>query len=104
MQCREMTRWGQKAWPKLVGYFFDQFTPDSGCIQVLCPFESRVAGIGPQIGYLFPLGNMQGYLNLKGYAEFAALDRADGFNIWLTFALSPKAPESPSKSASMVAK
>jgi hypothetical protein len=47
---------------------------------------------------------MQGYLNLKGYAEFAALDRADGFNIWLTFALSPKAPESPSKSASMVAK
>jgi hypothetical protein len=88
----------------LVGYFFDQLTPDSGCIQVLCPFESRVAGIGPQIGYLFPVGNMQGYLNLKGYAEFAALDRADGFNIWLTFVLSPKAPESPSKSASMVAK
>lgn len=88
----------------LVGYFYDQLTPDGGCIQELCPFQSRVAAIGPQIGYLFPVGNMQGYLNLKGYAEFAALDRADGFNIWLTFALSPKAPEAASKSASMVTK
>jgi hypothetical protein len=88
----------------LVGYLYDQLTPDSGCIQALCPFESRVAGIGPQIGYLFPVGNMQGYLNLKGYAEFGARDRAEGYNIWLTFALSPTAPEAPSKLASMVTK
>jgi hypothetical protein len=42
----------------LVGYLYDQVTPDSGCAPVLCPFESRVAGIGPQIGFLFPVGNM----------------------------------------------
>ena len=33
----------------LVGYFYDQLTPDHGCAPQLCPFESRVIGIGPQI-------------------------------------------------------
>ena len=38
----------------LVGYFYEQLTGDSGCAPVLCPFKSRVIGIGPQIGYIFP--------------------------------------------------
>jgi hypothetical protein len=42
--------------------------------------------------YIFPLGGMQGYLNLKGYGEFDAHDRASGYNVWLTFAISPAAP------------
>ncbi len=75
----------------LVGYFYEQLSPDSGCAPILCPFESRVVGIGPQIGYLFPVGNMQGYLNLKGYAEFDNANRPDGWNVWLTFVLSPSA-------------
>ena len=37
-----------------VGYLYDQLTSDSGCAPVLCPFKSRVAGVGPQIGYIFP--------------------------------------------------
>ena len=80
----------------LVGYVYDQLTPDSGCAPVLCPFESRVLGVGPQVGYLFPVGDMQGYLNLKGYKEFDNFDRPAGYNIWLTFVLSPKAPEASS--------
>jgi hypothetical protein len=44
------------------------------------PFESRVIGVGPQIGYIFPLGSYQGYLNLKGYGEFDAHDRPSGYN------------------------
>jgi hypothetical protein len=80
----------------LVGYFYDQLTPDSGCAPILCPFESRVIGVGPQVGYLFPVGNMQGYLNLKGYGEFDNANRPDGYNVWLTFVLSPKAPEAAS--------
>jgi hypothetical protein len=55
-----------------------------------------VAGIGPQIGYIIPMGEMQGYVNLKGYKEFDAAHRADGWNVWLTFAISP-APPTPSK-------
>ena len=36
---------------------------------------------------------MQGYINLKGYWEFGAQNRPEGWNTWLTFAISPKAPE-----------
>jgi hypothetical protein len=32
---------------------------------------------------------MQGYINLRGYGEFGAKNRAEGFNTWLTFAISP---------------
>jgi len=82
----------------LVGYFYEQLTADSGCAPVLCPFKSRVIGVGPQIGYIFPVAGMQGYLNLKGYGEFANDNRPDGWNLWLTFSLSP-APPSPASSA-----
>jgi hypothetical protein len=55
----------------LVGCVYDQLTPDSGCKSILYPFESRVIGVGPQIGCIFPAGhNMQGYLTLKAYGEF----------------------------------
>jgi hypothetical protein len=82
----------------LVGYFYDQLTPDSGCAPILCPFESRVIGIGPQIGYIFPVAGMQGYVNLKGYGEFDNNARPDGWNVWLTFVLSPAPPSSASSS------
>jgi hypothetical protein len=79
----------------LVGYYFQQVTDDSGVPAALGGFRSRVAAVGPQIGYLFPVGNMQGYVNLKGFKEFDAQNRPEGWNTWLTFSLSPKAPEPP---------
>jgi hypothetical protein len=82
----------------LVGYFYEQLTGDDGCAPILCPFKSRVIGIGPQIGYIFPVGGMQGYLNLKGYGEFDHDNRPDGWNVWLTFVLSPAPPSSASSS------
>jgi hypothetical protein len=88
----------------LVGYFYEQLSPDSGCAPVLCPFESRVIGIGPQIGYIFPVGGMQGYVNLKGYGEFANDNRPDGWNVWLTFVLSPAPPSSASSPPPMLTK
>lgn len=77
----------------LAGYYFQQITDDYGAPASLGGFRSRVAGIGPQIGFLFPVGDMQGYLNIKGYKEFAAENRPEGFNTWVTFAISPKVPE-----------
>jgi hypothetical protein len=45
-------------------------------------FELRVAGIGLQLGFIFPVGAMQGYLNFKGCAEFdAVLCRAYESNV-----------------------
>jgi hypothetical protein len=88
----------------LVGYVYDQITPDSGCAPILCPFESRVIGVGPQLGYLFPVGKMQGYLNLKGYGEFDNNARPEGWNLWVTFALSPAAPAAQSSPPPMLTK
>jgi len=78
----------------LVGYAYQQVTDDFGQHPILGGFRSRVLGIGPQIGFLFPVGDMQGYLNLKGYGEFAAENRPSGWNTWLTFSISPMAPTS----------
>ncbi len=83
----------------LAGYFFQQLTGDSGPGAKLGDFKGRVAGIGPQIGFLFPMGKEhQGYLNLKAYKDFAAENRPEGYTAWVTLAISPAAPEAPPKS------
>jgi hypothetical protein len=74
-----------------VGYYYDQFTADSGSLPVFGEVKSRVLGIGPQIGFILPVGEMQGFLNFKAYFESNARDRPDGWNAWVTFALSPSA-------------
>jgi hypothetical protein len=78
----------------LVGYAYQQVTDDFGQNPLLGGFRSRVVGIGPQFGYLFPVGDMQGYLSLKAYGEFAAENRPSGWNTWLTFSISTMAPAS----------
>ena len=83
----------------IVGYAYGQLSCDSGSGDRVGCFESRVFGIGPQIGFIIPMGEMQGYLNVKGYGEFDNAHRPDGFNVWLTFAISgaPPTPASPSR-------
>jgi len=84
-----------------VGYVYRQLTPDSGQLPILGANESQVIGVGPQIGYIFPIGTaLQGYVSAKAYWEFDAERRADGWNTWLTFAISAAPPSSammPSK-------
>jgi hypothetical protein len=87
-----------------VGYLYDQVSGDSGSGDRVGPFESRVVGIGPQIGYIFPMAGLQGYLNLKGYGEFDARDRPSGFNVWLTFALTQPTPTPPTPKGPMYRK
>jgi hypothetical protein len=69
-------------------------------------FQSRVLGIGPQIGIIFPMetliGPMQGYLNLKGYAEFDSQDRPGGWDAWLTFTITT--PLTPAAAQPMLAR
>ena len=76
----------------LVGYAYKQISCDTGTGNRLGCFETQVFGVGPQIGYVIPMGHLQGYLNLKGYKEFEGEHRASGWNAWLTFAISPAAP------------
>jgi hypothetical protein len=94
----------------VVGYVYDQVTSDSGSGDHVGSFESRVIGLGPQVGYLFPLGKwdglgeMQGYLNLKGYGEFDDQHRPSGFNVWLTFAITPAVAPSAASTKPMYTK
>jgi len=77
----------------LVGYYFQQLTGDSGSGATLGDFKSRIAGIGPQVGFIVPLGAQQLYINLKGYKEFAAQNRPEGWNAWLTLSIANAPPE-----------
>lgn len=71
----------------LVGYYFEQVTGDSGSGAVLGDFKSRVAGVGPQVGHFFKVGDEQWYANIKGYYEFDAKNRPDGWNLWATLVI-----------------
>jgi len=80
----------------LVGYAYKEIGCDSGSGDRVGCFQSQVFGIGPQFGYVFPLGQgLQGYINLKGYGEFGASARPSGWNTWLTFVISPAAEPPP---------
>jgi hypothetical protein len=79
----------------LVGYAYDQVGCDSGSGNRVGCFQSRVLGFGPQLGYIVPLGEHQAYINLKGYKEFDAANRPDGWNVWLTLAITPAAAPPP---------
>jgi hypothetical protein len=83
----------------LVGYAYKDIGCDSGSGDHVGCFRSQVLGVGPQFGYVFPLSQgLQGYINLKAYAEFAGSDRATGWNTWLTFVISPAAAPPPAPS------
>ena len=88
----------------VVGYAYQQLTADSGQPAILGDFKSRVFGIGPQLGYLFPANGMQGVLNLKGYYEFGAENRPEGWNTWVTLAFSPAEKPATATTRPMVRK
>jgi hypothetical protein len=82
----------------IAGYYFNQLGADSGPGARLGAFRSRVAGIGPQFGHIFPITKeWQGTFLLKGYWEFAAEHRAEGWNVWVTLNIAPAAPQEAAK-------
>ena len=87
----------------IAGYAYQQITDDSGQNPILGGFRSRIFGVGPQIGYSFPVGDMQGSLSLRGYGEFGAANRPSGWNTWLTFTISPTAPAAVGTTKRLVA-
>ena len=88
----------------VAGYAYQQLTDDSGQNPILGGFRSRVFGVGPQIGYSFPVGDLQGFLGLRGYGEFGAANRPSGWNTWLTFTISPNAPTAVAPTKHVVVK
>jgi hypothetical protein len=89
----------------LVGYVYQEVGCDSGSGDRVGCFQSRVVGVGPQVGFIIPLTTAtQGYLNLKSYWEFANQNRPDGWNAWVTFVISPAEQTASAAPRRMIAK
>jgi len=80
----------------LAGYVYYQLSADRyptagtlGLLQskILGDFRSRVAAIGPELGYTFDANGGQGSLNLRGYREFWAQNRPEGYALFATLSL-----------------
>jgi hypothetical protein len=62
----------------IVGYFYNQITPDSGAGATLGGFEGRVAGIGASLGYNFKVGALPVSTQLRYFHEFDVKNRLQG--------------------------
>jgi hypothetical protein len=83
----------EQAYVGLAGYLYHQVSADTGGPLLLGEFRSRVAGAGPQVGWSFSAGRVAVDVNLRGYKEFAAQNRPEGWNAWLTVSLSAAKPQ-----------
>jgi hypothetical protein len=72
----------------VAGYYFGQVTPDTGGPALLGGFQSQVAGVGPQIGWSFQIAGIATEVDVRGYKEFAAVNRPEGWNVFLVVSLS----------------
>ena len=70
-----------------VAYVYNQLSPDTGGALRLGDFRSSVAGAGPQIGWSFAGGGLAFDVNVRGYKEFAAQNRPEGWNAYLTLSV-----------------
>jgi len=77
-----------------VGYVYEQLTSDRGCAAILCPFEPRTVGVGPQLGIIVPGASTQTYLNFKAYWDVDTQNHASGASAWVTLSFSPSPPPS----------
>lgn len=62
----------------VAGYAYQQLTADSGSGAKLGPFEGRVFGVGPRLGYNTVLLHRPVIFNLGDYQEFDAENRFEG--------------------------
>src|SRR5262249_10214729 len=80
----------------VVGYVYRELGCDSGSGDREGCFQSQVGGAGPQLAFIILLTTeTQGYLDLKSYWELRDQNRADGWNAWVKFVISP-AEKTPS--------
>ncbi|MDF7799695.1 transporter [Pontiellaceae bacterium B1224] len=82
----------------LAGYLYYQLTGDSSSGAKLGSFKSKVASIGPEVGYLFSVNGLDAYANVRGYWEFWSEHRVEGYALFATLSI-PLGPDH-SKTAS----
>jgi hypothetical protein len=71
----------------IAGYAYCQLTGDSGSGDKVGAFKSRVAAVGPEVGYVFKFNGQPAYFNLRGYQEFWAQNRVKGYALFATLSI-----------------
>ncbi len=71
----------------IVGYVYYQLTGDSDSGDRVGSFKSRVAAVGPEVGYVFEFNGQQAYANVRGYYEFWAKNRVEGYALFGTLSV-----------------
>jgi hypothetical protein len=71
----------------VLGYYYDQFTPDSGTGAVLGGFEGQVSAVGLTAAYNFAVAERPVSLRVKAFREFDARNRLEGNSVFLTLSL-----------------
>ncbi|MDM0081139.1 transporter [Variovorax sp. J31P179] len=71
----------------VAGYVYYQLTGDSGSGDRVGAFKSRIAAIGPELGYAFKLNQQAAYFNLRAYKEFWARNRIEGYAVFATLSI-----------------
>lgn len=70
-----------------VGYYYDQFTGDSGPGAVLGPFEGRTLALGGTIAFNFEVEKTPWTLRLKGFKELDVENRLEGSSGFVTLSV-----------------
>jgi outer membrane putative beta-barrel porin/alpha-amylase len=66
---------------------YHQLTRDSGSGDRVGAFESRVAAVGPEVGYVFKYNDQPAYCNVRGYWEYSARNRVEGYALFATLSI-----------------
>jgi len=71
----------------VVGYVYYQLTGDNGSGDRVGAFKSRIASAGPEVGYVFKYNGQPAYFNVRGYWEFWAQNRVEGYALFATLSV-----------------
>ena len=79
----------------VVGYFYDQISPDSGPGAQLGSIDRGSRELAPKSAFSLPFFDREAYLNLRAYSEFDARNRLEGWNAFVTFSVEPPGEKVP---------
>ena len=71
----------------IAGYVYYQLSGDSGSGDTCGSCKSRVASIGPELTYTFTVAGQQWSADLRGYYEFWAQNRLEGYAVFATLSI-----------------
>jgi hypothetical protein len=86
----------------LVGYYYRQFTADSGAGATLGPFKGEVTALGGTLGYNFIVGQTPVATNVRVYREFNVTNRLQGTSGFFTLAIPLQVSQTPPRPTGMM--